>query len=196
MLLPVVLNIENWRCLVIGGGAVAARKTKALLECSAQVHIISPELSDEITAVLPQVEYSQREFQSGDCNGFRMVFACTNSREVNAQIAREANEIGALCNIADDPRCSDFHTTSVLRRGPLTIAISSEGTSPVLSRHVKEQVENSVGEEYAQLISLMESQSIQNRGEAWKRVLASDVLQLLRDGKIVEAEKRLAALLK
>jgi siroheme synthase-like protein len=195
MLLPVALHVENRRCLVVGGGAVAARKTKSLLECGAQVKIIAPEIGDEMTELLPRIEYSQRAFEAGDCANFQLVFACTNSREVNAQIAREAQEAGALCNIADDPQHSDFHTTSVVRRGPIAIGISSEGASPVLSRHVKEQIENAVGDEYAQLVSLMQNVEIQSRGEVWKRVLASDVLELLRTGEMEEAQQRVAEIL-
>jgi precorrin-2 dehydrogenase/sirohydrochlorin ferrochelatase len=204
MLLPVALNVQGKRALVVGGGAVAARKVLSLLQCEAQVSLIAPHLNDELEAMRSQFAWVERVWQSGDCNDFLLVFACTNSREANAQIAGEAREQNIWCNIADDAANSDFHGAAAIRRGEICIGITTSGGSPALSRHLKREVEGCVGDEYAQLLELMSRRRAQlesrvsvqsERAALWRAVLNSDVLSLLRNRERAAAEQRVDELL-
>lgn len=202
-LLPVVLNLRERRCLVVGGGNVALRKTQSLLDCHARVHIVAPQLCEGFESLRARFEYSNRGFQSGDCRGHEIVFACTDRREVNAQIAAEARENNIWCNIADDPQHSDFHTTATVRRGDVSIGVATNG-HPVLAQHLKARVAECIGDEYAQLLEIVnERQAAQQaampkaeRGDFWRALLQSEALFLLRDGQRERAEKLVADLLK
>lgn len=199
MLLPVALNLKDAPCLVVGGGEVAARKVRSLVECEAKVHVVSPQLCDDLETLRGHFEYSQRIFQSDDCNEMRLVFACTDSREVNAKIVDEARLRGVWCNIADDASASDFQSMATVRRGEITVAVSTSGGSPALSKYLKQEIESCIGDEYAQLLQLMsEERSKQNRKKTtqkeratiWHRILDSDVLDLLRRGEAASAQSR------
>jgi siroheme synthase-like protein len=203
-LLPVALKVEGKRCLIVGGGPVAGRKAKALHECGARLHVVAPDLCDCFAALRPHIEYSQRVFASGDCAGHDLIFACTNRRDINALVAAEARATGAWCNIADDPAASDLHTVASLRRGSISIGVSTGVTSPLLARHLKEQVAQCIGDEYTQLLEIVTNvestrdgaDAAVGRADVWRAVLASDALRLLRDGHRAAAEKLVHDLVK
>ena len=186
VMLPVALNLENRAVLIIGGGAVAARKEAAFGECGARVTVVSPELSAEFSAV----QHRAKRYESADLEGFFLVCACTNDRAVNAQIAADARAKNLPCNLADDPKNSDFHTVATVRRGEITVGVSTHGVSPVLARFVRQKIEEALPPELETLMKMASNDEIprEMRGEFWRQVLQSDVLQLLRDGKHDEAE--------
>jgi precorrin-2 dehydrogenase/sirohydrochlorin ferrochelatase len=199
-LLPVALNLQNERVLVVGGGKVAARKTASLLECGARVLVVAPQLCEEFAPLLLQVEYAPRRFQSRDCDGCRLVFACTDAREVNEEIALCARAANAWCNIADDAARSDFHAAAAVRRGEICIGISTGGGSPAMARHLRARVEECVGAEYSRLLELMKtrraelSRSVKNqpqRADMWRAILSSGALEALRRGDEADAQKRI-----
>ena len=185
-MLPIALNLADRRVLIVGGGAVAARKAAVCRE--AQITVISPALADDFSPV----EHIARFYQSGDCAGFDLVFAATNDRQINADIAAEARSNKIWCNIADDPDASDFHTQSLVRRGQIAIGVSTGRLSPILARHLRERVELAIGPEYDALQNLAAQFEIplQKRGEFWRAVLGSDVLDLLRAGEVETARAR------
>jgi len=213
MLLPIALNLKDAPCLVVGGGEIGARKVRSLLECGAHVKVVSPQLCDALEAMRADIEYSiehsfeysKRVFECRDCEKMRLVFACTNSRAVNEEIARAAHFFNALCNVADESSESDFTNMAVVRRGEITVAISTSGGSPALSKRLKTEIENAVGDEYAQLLQLMsEARATMNRSETkqsaraamWNRVLESEVLELLRRGENEAAQNRVREILR
>ena len=205
MLLPIALDVRGRACLVVGGGAVAARKVASLVECAAEVTIITPQLSAALVALSEKsaCKYLQRVFAAGDTSGFALVFACTDNRVVNAQIAHEAQAHGAWCNIADDAASSDFHNMATLRRDEICIGVSTTGGSPVLSRHLKAEIEKVIGPEYAQILAWMSEMREQmkargaqiERAQLWRAVLASDVLRLLRVGDEEQARREFEMLM-
>jgi precorrin-2 dehydrogenase/sirohydrochlorin ferrochelatase len=204
MLLPIALRVEGRRVLVVGGGSVATRKVSSLLECGARITVVAPETNADLQPLLAGCKYLPRRYKSGDCEGFALVFACTDSREVNAWVARESQQSGAWCNLADDSSASDFHSSAAVRRGGICIGISSQGGSPALSRHLKERVAQAVGDEYEILLGWMSQarvnlrQSVGEQGERsqlWRAVLASPVLDLLREERNEEAREVFDALL-
>jgi siroheme synthase-like protein len=141
--------------------------------------------------------------QPGDAADYHLVFACTDRADVNAQVAREARAHGAWCNVADNADASDFHSAAAVRRGEICIGIGTAGGSPALARHLRERVEACIGPEYEQLLDIMSRQRAfakatvaepSERASLWRAVLASDALDLLRDGRRDEAEALVARL--
>lgn len=156
-LYPVNLDIGGKRCLVVGGGLVAARKVKALLICGGQVQIISPHASDTIArlAETGEIEWLKRTYQAGDARDAFLIFGATDDPVVQQQIAEDADRYHVLLNSAYDPELSDFHVPAKIRRRDFVIAVSTGGGSPALALLLKEQLANEYGEEYGVLVELM-----------------------------------------
>lgn len=140
---PVVLtNLAGATAVVVGGGAVGERKVRGLLAHGASVCLVSPVASPQLQAWADEarVNWERRPYATGDLAGARLVFAATNQREVNAQVAREAAEVGLLCNVADAPEEGSFHVPA-LHRGPgLTVAVSTGGTAPARAAALRDAI--------------------------------------------------------
>ncbi len=156
-LYPVNLDIGGKRCLVVGGGPVAARKVKALLLCGGLVRIISPHATDTITrlAETGKIDWVKRTYRAGDAKDAFLIFGATDDPEVQKHIAEDAARYHVLLNSAYDPELSDFHVPAKIRRRDFVIAVSTGGGSPALALLLKEQLANEYGEEYGVLVELM-----------------------------------------
>lgn len=143
-LYPALLDLHRAGVLVVGGGPVALRKTRTLVECGGRPRVVAPELVPELDALVRDegLEWSAREYRSGDARGCRVVVAATDRAEVNAQVARDAVEVGAWVNVADDPDASTFQVPAAIRQGELTVAFSTGGASPLLARRLRERLES------------------------------------------------------
>jgi precorrin-2 dehydrogenase / sirohydrochlorin ferrochelatase len=150
VLYPIFLDLSGRRCVVVGGGGVADRKARKLLQARAEVVVISPEVGAELESVA--VEIHRREYREGDLEGAYLAFAATNVRKVNAAVAREAKERGILVNVADSPSEGDFALPSTLRRGRLQVAVSTGGASPTLARRIRGELEGAFGPEWAGIV--------------------------------------------
>lgn len=201
-ILPLALHVQDRRCVIFGAGAVARRKALSLLECGAQLRVVAPHFAEEWNDFY--CEKIERLYQKGDCKGAFLIFACTNDASVNRQIADEARELNILCNVADESEASSFHSLATLRRGDICVGISTSGGSPALARHLKEKIGETIGPEYESLLCLLSAQrealpetvKEQNqRADLWRAVLASDILNLLRENKTEDATKLLNSLL-
>ncbi len=182
---PIFLSLSGKRCVVIGGGEVALRKVKALLEYEAKVEVISPDFCPELGQMTEKetIHLSQRSYNSGDLQGAFIVIAATDNSEINRKVAEEARERGILVNVVDDPEQSDFIVPSYLRRGALTIAVSTAGRSPALARKIRTRLEKEFGTEYASLVLLIDEvrselkkQGIKVNGDAWQEAIDLDLL--------------------
>lgn len=136
--------------MVVGGGEVASRKARKLLQARAEVVAISPEVRPELESVAAEVR--RRPYRKGDLEGAFLVFAATDSREVNSAVAREARERGIPINVADEPSEGDFALPSTLRRGQLQVAVSTGGASPTLARKIRYELESAFGSEWAGVV--------------------------------------------
>ena len=202
---PIFLDIKEKRCVVIGGGEVALRKARMLLEHEALVEIISPELCPELNELVENstVKAILREYESGDLKGAFVVVAATDDSKTNEQAAEEAMERGILINVVDVPKLSNFIVPSYLRRGDVAIAVSTGGKSPALARKIRSVLENSFGDEYAALALLLDEvrSELKEReasvpGEVWQQALDLEILlEHLRRGQRDEAKKRLLGIL-
>jgi precorrin-2 dehydrogenase/sirohydrochlorin ferrochelatase len=150
VLYPLFMDVSGSRCAVVGGGGVASRKVRGLLESGASVVVISPEVTPEIEGMDVTVE--RRPYRPGDLAGSALAFAATDSREVNAAVALEAKEGGIPVNVADRPAEGDFALPSVLRRGGLQVAVSTGGASPTLARRIRDAMEPSFAAEWAGIV--------------------------------------------
>ncbi len=145
------LDLDGKRCVVVGGGEVADRKARKLLQARAKVVVISPEVEPELESVAAEVRL--RPYREGDLQGAFLAFAATDRREVNATVAKEARERGIPVNVADKPSEGDFALPSTLRRGQLQVAVSTGGASPALARRIRRELEGAFGSEWAGVVA-------------------------------------------
>ena len=140
--------------MVVGGGEVANRKARKLLQARAEVVVISPEVRPELESVA--VEIHRRPYEEGDLEGAFLAFTATDSRAANAAVAREARERGIPVNVADMPSEGDFAVPSTLRRGRLQVAVSTGGASPVLAQRIRRELEDLFGPGWAGIVEEFE----------------------------------------
>ena len=154
---PVYLNLSGRRCVIIGGGTVAEGKIDRLLESGAVICIVSPEATPGIRQRADEgtVRWEQREYRPGDLQEAFIAIAATNIREVNRRIFEEAEERGVMLNAVDDPPNCSFIAPSIVRRGPVTAAISTGGVSPALARKLRESLQASDALAWADLASVL-----------------------------------------
>ncbi|HEX2740985.1 MAG TPA: bifunctional precorrin-2 dehydrogenase/sirohydrochlorin ferrochelatase [Rubrobacter sp.] len=150
VLYPIFLELSGRRCVVVGGGVVATRKARKLLQAGAEVVVISPEVHPELANM--DVEIQRRPYEYGDLADAYIAFTATDSREVNAAVALEARERGVPINVADLPAEGDFAVPSTLRRGRLQVAVSTGGASPTLARRIRSELEAVFGPEWAGVV--------------------------------------------
>ncbi len=143
---PVMLDVSRLAVLVVGGGEVALRKVRGLVDAGARPDVVAPQLHPELRGVVEQhgLRWDQRAFAKGDTDGYALVFAATNSAEVNAKVGRESAEEGALFNLADDPAHSIVHVPSSIAHDEVLVAFSTGGASPLLARRLRERLESVV----------------------------------------------------
>lgn len=151
--LPISLLIEDSPCLVVGGGSVALRKSKYLVEAGAMLTIIALEFSPEFSRYAKEVgiKLIEGKFDINHLDGKVLVIAATDDQNVNQAIATKARALGILVNVVDQPKLCNFTMPSVLDRMPLSIAISSGGASPVLVRMIREKLEWMIPQKLAEL---------------------------------------------
>ncbi len=154
---PVNLNLERKKCLVAGAGRVAQRKVRRLLECGAKVEVISPEIVPTLKALAKnkKIIYKNRRVSLRDLNGVYLVICATNDRKINSRLSSHCLKKGVLINVVDSPKECNFIVPSIVRRGALTIAISTDGISPALSKKIRRELEQRFGPEYAKLLRMM-----------------------------------------
>ena len=197
---PIFLEMNGRSALVIGGGAVAERKIAKLLEAGAQVTVISPDVTEKIARWSKEKSISLivRWYQAGDLAEYELAFVATDNQEVNVAAYSEGREHGVWVNAADDAVHCDFILPSILRRGELTVAVSSRGGSPALARTIREELEIHLSQEYEQLAKLAAEARVEVRKrslnvsfETWRRALSGDVRQFLMRGDVVRAKSHL-----
>jgi precorrin-2 dehydrogenase/sirohydrochlorin ferrochelatase len=189
---PVFLDVRGRKCVVVGGGQVACRKAEGLLECGADVEVISPDLGSGISelAGTGKIKVFRKRFNGEVLQGALIAVAATDDEDINREVAEEARRRGVLVNVVDDAPDSDYITPSCLRRGKIVIAISTSGSSPALARKIRTVLEKDFGEEYAALAGLVEEvrtglkrNKIKVDSERWQKALDLGLmLELLRKG--------------
>jgi precorrin-2 dehydrogenase/sirohydrochlorin ferrochelatase len=197
---PVELVVAGKRCVVVGGGSVAARKVAGLLSAGADVLVVAPVISDEIKAT--RARKAERDYRRSDLEGAWLVFAATDDPEVNDEVYTDGEDAHVWVNSADDPEACSFTLPAVLRRGPVTIAVSTSGHSPALAAWLKGQIADQLGPEIAELAVLLSEARDQLKAAGrsteevdWRPALDWDMLELIKAGQLARARERLQACL-
>lgn len=192
---PVFLvNLQDQRSVVVGGGSVAERKVRSLLQAEASVTVVSPALTVGLQRLVQEgdLEWVQREYQQGDLAEAFLVIGATDDAETNEQVWQEAVERGVLVNIVDDPARCNFIVPSLVQRGDLCLAISTGGKSPALAKRLRERLEAEFGPEYAAFAALLGDlrervkasyPDATERKNLFYRLVDSDILELIAQGR-------------
>lgn len=149
---PVMLQVAGRRCLVVGGGGVAFRKVQGLLGERAEVTVVAPKVVEGLKRLAREgrIELNARPYADGEVVGYALVFAATDSRDVNRRVFEDASAAGIWVNVADDPELCTFHLPAVIRRGPLHLAIASGGKAPFAVRRLRRLLERRIGPEWGE----------------------------------------------
>ncbi len=154
-LYPLSVDLRGKPILVAGGGAVAARKLTELIRCGADITVVAPRPCAAVERLETALRLLRRPFQPGDERGRYLVFACTDDAAVNGEIAALCLRANVLCNVADFSEAGSFHVPGVIRKGDVTVTVSTSGAAPGLTRHLKRRLSESLGEETAGLAALL-----------------------------------------
>ena len=190
---PVYIELREQPCVVIGGGKIADGKVEGLLAAQANVTVISPDLTAHLRELVEEkkITYLARAYQPGDLTGAFMVICATDQAEINHQVWQEASANRQLVNVVDDtPRCN-FIAPSILRKGDLTIAISTSGKAPALAVRLKERLQRELGPEYERFLELAGDlreplarhiPDFETRKALWYELVDSEILDVLARG--------------
>jgi precorrin-2 dehydrogenase/sirohydrochlorin ferrochelatase len=191
------LRVAGRRCLVVGGGTVAAQKVEGLVECGATVHVVAPRVDDAIRQ-LPGVTWDERPYTEGEVTGYHLVMAATDDAMVNAAVYADGEAAGVWVNSADDPEHCTFTLPSRIRQGRLLVTFATGGHSPAVATWLRRQFEEEFGPEYDILIGMVGEarEAIRASGRStegldWQGALDSGMLGLIREGRLEEAKETL-----
>jgi uroporphyrin-III C-methyltransferase/precorrin-2 dehydrogenase/sirohydrochlorin ferrochelatase len=199
--LPIFMNITNRRCVVIGGGEVAARKVTTLLKANAAITLYSPELSHELQdlANVGKISYINANFEASQLAGACMVIAATDDKAVNTAVSIAAKVQNIPVNVVDAPNLCTFTMASIVERSPIVIAISSEGNAPVLARYIRTKIETMLPTGYGRIAHIAgefrdkvkaKFATTQERRIFWEGVLQGPIVERILSGQ--EAAARVA----
>lgn len=189
---PVLLDLRGRACAVIGGGAVAEGKVRGLLQAEAQVTVVSPAVTAALAgwARAGRLLHVARVYAPGDLDDQALAFVAVDDAAVTAAVVAEGRRRGVWVNAADDPARCGFILPSVLRRGPLTVSVSTGGASPALARAIREDLEARFTDDYAALLDLVAEVRQELRAEspgvpatAWRQALDPELRRLLAGGQ-------------
>ena len=187
---PIFCNLRGKKVVVVGGGKVAERKVKALLPAGADIIVISPQVTQDLQEIIAngKATHVPRVFSSGDLDGAWLVIAATDDTKVQDKVFKESEAMHCFCNVVDEPEKCSFIVPSLVKRGALSIAISTGGQSPGLARHLRMRLQEEFGEEwalYTELIGrlrrlILAGKCGKDTNESLERLINPDCLQWIR----------------
>lgn len=204
---PIYLtSLHEKKTVLFGGNHEAERKALELLDRQANLTIISPELSEKLhnLAAGGNVEWIPRRYREGDLEGAFLVIAAEFEGDENHRIFKEAEKRGILVNVMDDIPHANFSFGSIVKRGPLTISISTSGAAPTLAVRLRQRFEKEFGEEYDTFLTLMHKlrdpmgrhyDDFETRRNLWYQLIDSDALDLFRQNRTEEGIERIREIL-
>ena len=204
--LPIFFDIHLKPCLVVGAGSIAARKIELLLKANAKVIVVAKNIGTEVSAIEEQggIRCLLKEFEATDLKDIRLVIAATDNAKVNASISVIAQEKNIPVNVVDNPKLCSFLMPSIIDRGPVQIAISTGGASPVLARLLRSKLEASIPAAYGELARLVQNyrrnvkeafSNVDLRRRFWESVLNGPVAEFAFSGRMKDAENLLSHLI-
>ena len=194
---PICLDIRDRRCLVVGGGAVATRKVKGLLQCGAMVSLVSPQATEELLKLAEEtrIVLKARPYLASDLEGMFLVIGATDCENLNLQISKDAETRNILYNIVDRPRACNFILPAIVKRGALTVAISTSGKSPALAKKLRQDLERQFGAEFAECLALLgairkkllgRSHKPQAHKGQFAQLIEKGIVELIKDRRTAE----------
>lgn len=203
---PIFLNLQKRLCIVVGGGQVAERKVRGLLQAGAVVKVISPQLTPQLAKLKERGEIfcSLRNFRATDLKGAYLAIAATNDPQTNERVYRQAMLKKILVNVVDDPARSSFIVPSLVRKGDIILAISTSGKSPALARFIRQKLQKEIGPEYVYLAKLLgvirewlfsQRRDSKGRQRIFNLLVKEKFLQLIREKRMREVELHLQSIL-
>lgn len=198
----VSLNLTGKTCLVVGGGQVAERKVHTLLECGARVVVVSPSITPGLAKLAGEdkLVYRQGYYMDSDLDGVFLVIGAANREEVNRQVADDGAVRNLIVNIVDDQSKGNFFVPAVVRRGGLTIAVSTDGKSPMLARKIREDLEKTYGAvfgEFLELLGDLRQEVIRNVADQdlkrgiLENLVDDEIISLLKEGCLERVKERM-----
>ena len=196
----VQLNMVNRRCVVVGGGSVALRKTQSLLKAGATVTVIAPEILPEITALqrtFPALRLCRRGYEKGDTTDAFLVIAATDNRKVNAAVAEEAKHHNCLLNVTDDPDAGNFSVAGTYDNGSLHFSAATGG-NPRLTHLLLKDLQQQYGDDMAAFAAFLDEQrenikqlvpDTRVRQEFWRNTLTNQLLQDVKSGRLQQVKE-------
>lgn len=199
---PINLNLENRKCLVIGGGKVAERKILRLVDANADITVISPVITEKLAELAEQkrISWINDVYRKGATKGYFLLIAATNNKEANFFAICEAKKYNVLVNAPDNPELSDFSAPAVARRGDLLITVATEDISPAFSRIIKEEILDFLPKNIDEWLKVLKRirgemkeklNSSREREFFWREALNKRVFELLKEDKLKDAEVEL-----
>jgi len=200
---PVTLDLIDKECLVIGGGAVAERKVFSLLVCKAVISVVSPIVTLKLQELIDSnsITHKKKYYSQDDIQGKTLVICATDNQTINHQVAQDCRKMGIWVNVVDQPGLCSFHVPAVMRRGKLSISVSTAGASPFLAAKIRRKLEQDFGPEYEVLLQVMEDVrrkvthevlDQRQRHQIYSRLLNTNILQLITQGKTEQIKELIA----
>jgi precorrin-2 dehydrogenase len=195
-LYPIALKVELRSCLVVGGGAIALHKTRELLRCGALVHAIAMEWFADFAELEahPHLTRSTRPFRSEDLKCIFLAIAATDDPTTQLAVARGAEERGILCNVVDVNALCNFYAPAILRRGALTVAVSTEGKSPLFAAAIRDRIGKLLGPHLGQMLDRLGESRARvrarfpddpaRRRKSLDKLLTREIFEELMEGRV------------
>ena len=203
---PLFADLTGKPCVVIGAGKVAQRKVTTLLAHQARLTVISPEATKRILAYARQgrIRYLARQFHPADLRNAWLAYAATDDKKINKQVFRAAQKQRVFANIVDQTPLCSFIAPAIFRRGPLTVAVSTGGSSPSLAKRLRQELGSRIGAEYGAMLGLLASlrgiakkklPNYNDRKRYFDALVSGRVFALARAGRLPAAKKEALAFL-
>lgn len=204
---PVFLDAKNISAMVVGGGEVATRKIELLLKATTHITIMSETVCVSIERLinLHQLTWLAHNYEPGHLTNINLVIAATDNALINEAISKEAIPLNILTNVVDQPELCTYITPAIIDRSPMLIALSSSGSSPILVRMLREQIEKTLPQGYGKLADFSYKfrdhvkarvKGLRNRRSFWESILKGPIGQAVLDGDQQKAEQQLIASIK
>lgn len=149
---PAMLDLSCFNIYIIGGGKVAFRKVKQLLESGGEVTLISRSLDPLFEQISGRFDYCKQSYNDDVLEKATLVIAATDNYELNKKIGLQCKEKGILCNVVTEPMLSSFIVPASVRRGSLVISVSTEGKDPALAKEIRCELEERYNEKYSEYV--------------------------------------------
>ena len=197
---PVALRLAGRRCVVVGGGRIATRKVRALIDVDAQVVVVAPDATDEIRslATAGAITWVARGFEAQDLDGAWLVVSATDQPDIARAVSAAADARQVWHNAAELPAVSTWASAKVIRRGDITIGVSTDGQSPAFTTWLADRIEADLGPEYAEVCALLaetrtelQAADVPTESLPWRAVLDGGIVELVRSGRMDEARELL-----